>query len=163
MSDGQVLAARNLPQEERDDAAMRAENISEANGAAVGARRRPAKNCEFGEALRSAHDAARIRSFIGGNEKQLRDVVIGGEARKIPSDQRVVANRREGIRFHQRNVFEGSGVIKHRRAIFFEERREKPAIPGVAKHCKKRRCRGTRGKGSFDFVEILFGVIEQDK
>src|SRR5436190_1197539 len=32
-----------------------------------------------------------------------------------------------------------------------------------AKDGKKRRSRGTRGKRGFDFVEVLFGVIEKDE
>src|SRR5204863_7764716 len=51
----------------------------------------------------------------------------------------------------------------NRRLIFFEQRGKKLAISSVAKHRKKRRSRGTTGKRGFDFVEILFGVIEQDE
>src|SRR2546421_12161051 len=60
-------------------------------------------------------------------------------------------------------MFESSGVINNRRLIFFEQRGKKLAISSVAKDRKKRRGRGTRGKRGFDFVEVLFGVIEQDE
>src|SRR2546421_3427479 len=142
---------------------MGAENVSEANSAAVCAGRSRAKDGKFGQAFGCAHNAARLRGFVSGNEQELGYVVFGGEAREIPGDQRVVANRREWIRFHERNMLERGGVINNRRLIFFEQRGKKLAISSVAKHRKKRRSRGTTGKRGFDFVEILFGVIEQDE
>src|SRR5205807_10198578 len=138
-----------------------AENVSKANGAAVCAGGSRAKDSKLGQALGGAHDAARLRGFVSGNKQEPRYVVFGGEAREIPGDQRVVANRREWIRFHERNMLERGGVINNRRLIFFEQRGEKLAISSVAKHRKKRRSRGTRGKRGFDFVEVLFGVIEK--
>src|SRR5882724_2939762 len=142
---------------------MGAENVSKANSAAVCACGSRAKDGKLGQALGCAHNASRLRGFVRGNEQELRYVVFGGETREIPGDQRVVANRREWIRFHERNMLERGGVINSRRLIFFEQRRKKLAISSVAKERKKRRCRGTGGKRSFDFVEILFGVIEQDE
>src|SRR5256885_15158983 len=142
---------------------MGAENVSEANSAAVCAGRSQAKDGKFGQAFGCAHNASRLRGFVSGNEQELRYVVFGGEAREIPGDQCVVANRREWIRFHERNMLERGGVINNRRLIFFEQRGEKLAISSVAKERKKRRRRGTRRKSSFHFVEIFFGVIEQDQ
>src|SRR2546430_7558033 len=127
---------------------MGAENVSKANSAAGGPH---AKDGKLGQALGCTHNAARLRGFVRGNEQELRYVVFGGEAREIPGDQRVVANRREWIRFHERNMLERGGVINNRRLIFFEQRGEKLAISSVAKHRKKRRCWFNKRKGGFDF------------
>src|SRR5207237_10125082 len=99
-----------------------------------------AKEGKLSQALGCAHNASRIRGFVSGNEQELRYVVFGGEAREIPGDQRVVADCREWIRFHERNMLERGGVINNRRLIFFEQRGKKLAISRVAKDRQQRRC-----------------------
>src|SRR5579863_5096937 len=106
----------------------------------------------------------RVGGFVGGDHRELIGTIFLGSGGERPGAEDVVADYGDGIFFHQGNVFEGGGVEDLCGAIFFEEIVQQRGIVDVAEDGddlgRRRRDRG--GDFGVDFVEILFGVIEEN-
>src|SRR5579872_5952261 len=165
MGDGDGAAALDLALEERDDAAGRTEDIAEADGAHAGCGRISVRENFFGDALGGTHDAARVGGFIGGDHGELAGMVFRGDGGKCPGAEDVVADDGDGVLFHERDVFEGGGVEDLGGLEFFENFVEEWGVADVAEdgdELSRRVCDCVcRKEFGIDFVEILFGMVEE--
>src|SRR2546430_13251779 len=58
-----------------------------------------------------SHYAARVDGLVGGNHKQTPRSEAGRGPGQFPGAEGIVANRGDGIRFHQWDMLEGGSVI----------------------------------------------------
>ena len=66
------------------------------------------------------------------------------------------------MRFHQWDMLEGGGVINRLRAIAVKNLRQQRAVQNISENgCVSRFAR--RRKLPIDFVEILFGMVEENQ
>ncbi len=125
---------------------------------------------EFGDALGGAHDAARLDCFVGGDHQELAGAMFEGGGGEGRCAEDVVGDDGDGILFHERDVFEGGGVEDFCGAKFLEEVVEEGGVADVAENGDAggdalrlgSTCCGA-GKFGVDFVEVLFGEVEEDE
>jgi len=80
----------------------------------------------------------------------------------FPGAEGIVANRGDGIRFHQWDMLEGGSVINRLRAIALKNLRHQRAVQNISENgCVSGFAR--RRKLPIDFVEILFGMVEENQ
>jgi hypothetical protein len=105
----------------------------------------------------------RVDGVVRGDHQELRDFVAERNVGDRVGAEDVVADDRDGIGFHQRDVLESGGVKNAGGAVVVEDFIEKRFVRDVSEDRNVRRRRVECGECCVDFVEILLGMIEEEK
>ena len=110
MRDGDGLVLTNLFLEKRKHAAVRSEDIAEADRHAAHPFSRPGGENQFSHPLGAAHNVRRVHGFVGRNHYKGRAVGTLGHVQQCQQAEDVVADGLIHIRFHNRHVLVRRGM-----------------------------------------------------
>lgn len=161
MGDGEGEAAGDLVEEKRENAAVRAQDIAEADdGPTGGAGFAEGEDGEFGEALGGSHEGVRRDGLVGGDEDEAVGVVVGGGLGEAVRAEGVVDEGGEGVPLHEGDVLEGGGVKDELGAVVVEEVVQQGAVGDAAENGGVWDC---SGQVAVDLVEAVLGGVEEDE
>ncbi len=121
MSDRDGSALRDLLLKKRDNAAVAAEHIAEANGHELGLRAIVVGlNDHLAHALRRAHDVRGVDRFIGGNEHKTLNSARIRRHNGLQRTEDIVLDGLVGRILHERHMLVRSRVVNDLRPVFLE-------------------------------------------
>ena len=159
-------ALGNLPLEERNHAAGRAEHVPEAHRHE--ARRVPGAagirlKDDFGEALGRAHRVRRVDRLVRGNQHEGVRSVIRGEFEQPRRAERVVLDRLAGLAFHHRHVLVRRRMKNEFRAKFFENLLHALAVRDVRDQRNDDAAESAPNQILLDLVKQHFALFDEQQ
>lgn len=129
VGDSDRAACCDLFFEQRNDRASGTEHVAEPDGGELRfACLRKVLNDHFSKALRGAHDIRRVDGFVGGDKDEMADAECVGGFSDVFRAEDVVLHRFERVRFHERDVLVGSGVVDHVWCLFRDDVEDPVAV-----------------------------------
>src|SRR6266568_4767710 len=113
VGDGEGSARRELLVEQREDAAVRAQDVAEAHDAEIGARvpvHRQLEDDALRHPFRGTEDARRVHGLVGRDEDEPSDAVARGATRRAERSHHIVPHAFQYVGLEHRHVLVGGGV-----------------------------------------------------
>src|SRR5580704_2244464 len=154
-------APRDLPPEQRYNAAFGTMNIAKSQGSHLCPRIVPTQDCELSNPFRCSQNARRFYSFVRRDHHQIcLALPMGGLGERIRSNG-IVANRRNRIIFQKRNVLVSSRMVNHVRAIGFQYLRQQCDVADIPQYEFVGRTAIQGCQLGVDVVKAAFGMVEK--
>ena len=165
VGDGHWTALRDLLLEERDDRAVRAEDVTEADRDEVGLRVLPVHHLDdhLTDTLRGTHDVRRVHGLIGGDQNEALHTSFGCGTGGLQSAHDVVLDRFVRAHLHEWYVLVCSRMEDHVRLVLLHHAADTVRVPAGADERHEVQLRMLHDKFLLDTVSIVLVDVEDDE
>ena len=165
VGDGHRTALRDLLLEERDDGAVGAEDVTEADRDEVGLRVLPVHHLDdhLTDPLRGTHDVRRVHGLIGGDQDEALHAGVGCGTGGLEGAHDVVLDRFVRAHLHERYVLMRRRMEDHVRLILLHHAADAVRVPAGADERHEVQLRVLHDKFLLDTVSIVLVNVEDDE
>lgn len=165
IGDGHRTALRDLLLEERDDGAVGAEDVTEADSDEVGFRVLPVHHLDdhLTDTLRGPHDVRRVHGLIRGDQDEALHAGVSRGTGGLECTHDVVLDGFVRAHLHERHVLMRSCMEDHVRPVLLHHAADTVGVPAGADEGHEVQLRVLHDKLLLDAVRVILIDVEDDK
>lgn len=165
VGDGYRTALRDLLLEERDDGAVGAEDVTEADSDEVGLRVLPVHHLDdhLTDPLRGTHDVRRVHGLIGGDQDEALHAGVGRGTGGLEGAHHVVLDCFVRAHLHQRYVLMCGRMEDHVRLILLHHAADSVRVPARSDERHEVQLRVLHEELLLDAVRVVLVDVEDDE
>lgn len=165
VGDGHRTTLRDLLLEERDDRAVGAEDVTEADRDEVGLRVLPVHHLydHLTDTLRGTHDVRRVHGLIRGDQDEALHAGVGCGTGGLQGAHDVVLDRFVRAHLHERHVLMCGRMENHVRLILLHHAADAVRVPAGADEGHEVQLRVLHEELLLDAVRIVLVNVEDDE
>ena len=165
VGDGHRTALRDLLLEERDDGAVGAEDVTEADRDEVGLRVLPVHHLDdhLTDTLRGTHDVRRVHSLIRGDQDEALHAGVGCGTGGLQGAHDVILDRFVWAHLHERYVLMCGRMEDHVRLILLHHAADTVRVPAGADEGHEVQLRVLHDELLLDAVRVVLIDVEDDE
>ena len=165
VGDGHWTAFCDLLLEERDDGAVGAEDVTEADRDEVGLRVLPVHHLDdyLTDTLRGTHDVRRVHSLIRGDQDEALHAGVGRGTGGLEGTHDVVLDRFVRAHLHERYVLVRRRMEDHVRLILLHHAADTVRVPAGADQGHEVQLRVLHEELLLDAVRVVLVDVEDDE
>lgn len=165
VGDGHRTALRDLLLEERDDGAVGAEDVTEADRDEVGLRVLSVHHLDdhLTDTLRGTHDVRRVHGLIRGDQDEALHAGVGCGTGGLERTHDVVLDRFVRAHLHERHVLMCGCMEDHVRLVLLHHAADTVRIPAGADEGHEVQLRVLHDKLLLDAVRVILIDVEDDE
>ena len=165
VGDGHRTALRDLLLEERDDGAVGAEDVTEADRDEVGLRVLPVHHLDdhLTDTLRGTHHVRRVHGLIGGDQDEALHAGVGRGTGGLEGAHDVVLDRFVRAHLHERYVLVSRCMENHVRLILLHHAADTVRVPAGADEGHEVQLRVLHEELLLDAVRVILIDVEDDE
>ena len=165
VGDGHRTALRDLLLEERDDRAVGAEDVTEADRDEVGLRVLPVHHLDdhLTDTLRGTHDVRRVHGLIGRDQDEALHAGVGRGTGGLEGAHDVVLDCFVRAHLHERYVLMCSRMEDHVRLVLLHHTADTVGIPAGADEGHEVQLRVLHDELLLDAVRVVLIDVEDDE
>lgn len=165
VGDGHRTALRDLLLEERDDGAVGAEDVTEADRDEVGLRVLPVHHLynHLTDTLRGTHDIRRVHGLIRGDQDEALHAGVGCGTGGLQGAHDVILDRFVRAHLHERHVLMCGRMEDHVRLILLHHTADTVGVPAGADEGHEVQLRVLHEELLLDAVRVVLIDVEDNK
>ena len=165
IGDGHRTALCDLLLEERDDGAVGAEDVTEADRDEVGLRALPVHHLDdhLTDTLRGTHDVRRVHGLIGGDQDEALHAGVGRGTGGLEGAHDVILDRFVRAHLHERYVLMCGRVEDHVRFVLLHHTADTVGVSAGADEGHEVQLRVLHDELLLDAVRVILVDVEDDE